>query len=403
MKNITTEQKSMKNIEIMKNITAIEKTAIGKTAIAKITAKITTTALLFFLLLFTFTTCLIAQETQEGQTGQQAKKGGWFIGFTPYLLGLSEQKSSSSITNLTPTGSTVDSGAEFKFTAVLPPDFSTAGEIAVQALEATARICETGSASTDGSNTNFDGFQFALDDGNWNGSIYPSGSFTHCQNHFAGLLADAIQAVDSVPTASPKAATAKWSGAGLQFGYEFPEGDRFSLQLHNWKGGDIEVSSQMVVYDYFLSKNLYAGVGSGTIELKALGKTQSQRGSAINLGWQYSFSPSFKLELGYLLLSAEASITKEIKETRNVVISRAEVGTQAVYLGFNYIGGAGAIGAYSSQCSTVQGVCDLLSQGIMVTSEALSSEISQAYEITETQEVTVSNPSAIYIRLTVGF
>ena len=171
------------------------------------------------------------------------------------------------------------------------------GEIAVQALEATARICETGSASTDGSNTNFEGFQFALDDGNWNGVMYPSGSFTHCQNHFAGLLASALpQAVDSVPTASPKAATAKWSGAGLQFGYEFPEGDRFSLQLHNWKGGDIEVSSQMVVYDYFLSKNLYAGVGSGTIELKALGKTQSQRGSAINLGWQYSFSPSFKLE-----------------------------------------------------------------------------------------------------------
>ena len=345
----------------MKNITAMEKTNMQKTTIAKITAKITTTALLFFLLLFTLTTNLKAQAQEGQQAGQQkeqqAKKGGWFVGFTPYLLGLSEQKSSSSITNLTPVGSTVDSGGEFKFTAVLPPDFSTAGEIAVQALEATARICETGSASTDGSNTNFDGFQFALDDGNWNGSIYPSGSFTHCQNHFAGLLADAIQAVDSVPTASPKAATAKWSGAGLQFGYEFPEGDRFSLQLHNWKGGDIEVSSQMVVYDYFLSKSFYAGVGSGTIELKALGKTQSQRGSAINLGWQYSFSPSFKLELGYLLLSAEASITKEIKETRNVVISRAEVGTQAVYLGFNYIGGDGAIGAYSSQCSTVQGVC----------------------------------------------
>ena len=364
--------------------------------------------LFFFAIIQALTTKILKAQAQEGQQAgqqkeQQAKKGGWFVGFTPYLLGLSEQKSSSSITNLTPVGSTVDSGGEFKFTAVLPPDFSTAGEIAVQALEATARICETGSASTDGSNTNFDGFQFALDDGNWNGSIYPSGSFTHCQNHFAGLLADAIQAVDSVPTASPKAATAKWSGAGLQFGYEFPEGDRFSLQLHNWKGGDIEVSSQMVVYDYFLSKSFYAGVGSGTIELKALGKTQSQRGSAINLGWQYSFSPSFKLELGYLLLSAEASITKEIKETRNVVISRAEVGTQAVYLGFNYIGGDGAIGAYSSQCSTVQGVCDLINQGIMVASDPLTREIIQVYEITETQEVTVSNPSVIYIRLTVGF
>ena len=31
MKNTTTEQKSMKNIEVMKNITAMEKTAIEKT------------------------------------------------------------------------------------------------------------------------------------------------------------------------------------------------------------------------------------------------------------------------------------------------------------------------------------------------------------------------------------
>ena len=96
----------------------------SKTATAKITAKITTTALLFFLALFTLTTNLKAQETQEGQAGQQkeqqAKKGGWFVGFTPYLLGLSEQKSSSTIVS-NPTGSTVDSGSKiFSFTAVAP-------------------------------------------------------------------------------------------------------------------------------------------------------------------------------------------------------------------------------------------------------------------------------------------
>ena len=50
----------------MKNITIMEKTAI-----AKITAKITTTALLFFLALFTLTTCLIAQES-----GQARKRVG---------------------------------------------------------------------------------------------------------------------------------------------------------------------------------------------------------------------------------------------------------------------------------------------------------------------------------------
>ena len=50
----------------MKNITTIKKTAIEKTAMQKIT----TTALLFFLALFTLTTCLIAQES--GQARKQA-------------------------------------------------------------------------------------------------------------------------------------------------------------------------------------------------------------------------------------------------------------------------------------------------------------------------------------------
>ena len=220
---------------------------------------------------------------------------------------------------------------------------------------------------------------------------------------FAGLLTSAQpQAVPFVApaNASPKAAaaTAKWSGAGLQFGYEFPKGNRFSLQLHNWKGGDSEVSSQMVIYDYFLGKSFYAGLGLGSIQLKALGETQSQTGFAVNLGWQYSFSPSFKLELGYLLLSAEASITKETKQTRNVVISRAEVEAQTVYWGFNHNG----YPTYGSWCTVSNGTC-LLERGVMVTSAPLTREISQVYEATETQEVTVSNPSAIYIRLTVGF
>ena len=375
----------------MKNITNIEKTAI-----AKITAKITTTALLLFLALFTLTTCLIAQETQEGQTGEQAKKGGWFVGVTPYLLGLSEQKSSSTVVS-NPTDSTVDSGGEFSFTAVARSDEIISGTAnngtQAHAQETAIRICETGFAATDATNTGFGHFQFS-NTINYSSANYQYNISTHCKDYFAGLLDSAPpQAVDFVaPSTSPKAATAKWSGAGLQFGYEFPEGDRFSLQLHNWKGGDSEVSSQMVVYDYFLSKNLYAGVGLGTIQLKALGETQSQRGSAINLGWQYSFSPSFKLELGYLLLSAEASVTKETKETRNIAISRTEVEAQTVYLGVDR-----SNVPYITGCSPALGPC-VLGHGVVVTSEALSSEISQVYEITETQEVTVSNPSAIYIR-----
>ena len=381
----------------MKNITIMKKTNMQKTTIGKITAKITTTALLFFLALFSLTTCLVAQES--GQT----RKQGWFVGVSPYFLGLSEQKSSSSITNLTPTGSTVDSGSKiFSFTAVAPSDAIIGNVTGSQAhaQETAVRLCETGSASTDGSNTDYGRFQFSPNNRNW-GPTFSFGTSTHCRDYFAGLLANAAtQPIDFVaPSASPKAATAKWSGAGLQFGYEFPKGDRFSLQLHNWKGGDSEVSSQMVVYDYFLSKSFYAGLGLGTIEFKALGETQSQTGPAVNLGWQYSFSPSFKLELGYLLLSAEASITKETKETRSVVISRTEVGKQTVYWGLE-----SSSPIYDTTCSLgFGGTTCTLDKGIMVTSKALSIETSQVYEVTETQEVTVSNPSVIYIRLTVGF
>ena len=60
----------------MKNITTIERIAMQKTAnIAKITAKITTTALLFFLALFTLTTNLKAQAVQDNS------KSGFFAGF----------------------------------------------------------------------------------------------------------------------------------------------------------------------------------------------------------------------------------------------------------------------------------------------------------------------------------
>ena len=61
----------------MKNITIMEKTTIQK-----VTAKITTTALLFFLALFTLTTCLIAQES-----GQQARKHGLVCGGESLFFG----------------------------------------------------------------------------------------------------------------------------------------------------------------------------------------------------------------------------------------------------------------------------------------------------------------------------
>ena len=69
MEKTTTEQKSLKKITTIDNITTI-----GKTTTKKITAKITTTALLFFLALFSLTTCLAAQ---EGQDKQESRAGLW--------------------------------------------------------------------------------------------------------------------------------------------------------------------------------------------------------------------------------------------------------------------------------------------------------------------------------------
>ena len=108
MKNTTTEQKSLKNITTIDNITII-----GKTAIKKITAKITTTALLFFLALFTLTTCLIAQESA------QERKTGWFVGVSPYFLG-AEIKTTTENTTLTErytTGTRTLDATDVTFTA----------------------------------------------------------------------------------------------------------------------------------------------------------------------------------------------------------------------------------------------------------------------------------------------
>ena len=90
MKNTTTEQKSLKNITTIENITIIEKT----TKKDNDNAKITTTALLFFLALFSLTTCLVAQESG------QARKTGWFVGVSPYFLG-AEIKTTTENTTLT--------------------------------------------------------------------------------------------------------------------------------------------------------------------------------------------------------------------------------------------------------------------------------------------------------------
>ena len=104
------------------------------------------TALLGFWHVFTLTTLKNTRRTSRTAKRTTAKKGGWFIGFTPYLLGLSEQKSSSTIVS-NPTDSTVDSGGVFSFTAVALTDMELSGTAGngsqADAQDAAERVCET--------------------------------------------------------------------------------------------------------------------------------------------------------------------------------------------------------------------------------------------------------------------
>ena len=97
-----------------------------KTTIAKITAKITATALLLFWVLFTLTTCLTAQEAEETeqqkeqQTGQQARKQGWFVGVSPFSFIGSEIKTSRTTTTVVDTAG----AATFEYEATIDSDDS---------------------------------------------------------------------------------------------------------------------------------------------------------------------------------------------------------------------------------------------------------------------------------------
>ena len=137
----------------MKNITAIERIAMQKTAIQKITAKITTTALLFFLALFTLTTNLKAQAVQDNS------KSGFFAGFV--VLDGFQVDSNKSITTSETTSYRVTGYEDDETTRI---EVTLSENITDTALRAglTALFsanCETGATSI---NSNGE-YSFALD------------------------------------------------------------------------------------------------------------------------------------------------------------------------------------------------------------------------------------------------
>ena len=350
MKNTTTEQKSMKNIEVMKNITAMEKTAFEKTTTKKITAKITTTALLFFLAFFSLTTCLVAQESG------QARKQGWFVGVSPYFLG-AEIRTTTENTTLTEryrertrtlsAGVTYDVSttdqAEGADDSGVPFYSSDYGNRAISAVE---DICKDG--NYDG--TTGDYYSRTFDVISNTMPTTTTGATDACYNHFQGLANSFYESLTGVTVDSTSSSFSTTSentplnGNGLQLGYNF-EKFRVSLNFHLWSAGENKLDSQLLLLDYFLPYGLYAGGGFGTAKLDTSIGSASKTAPALHFGYQHNFTDNFSLEAGLLWFGASFSLEKSAaapeatisdiaipeEETLNPITSSALVGGHLVF------------------------------------------------------------------------
>ena len=314
----------------MKNITTIKKTALAsklafaskiafasKTAMKKITAKITTTALLFFLLLFALTTCLVAQESG------QARKTGWFVGVSPYFLG-AEIKTTTENTTLTErytTGTRTLDATDVTFTAShvnRAEGVSSDGSWVYSsgyndmAINAVRDICEDGIYDGDANNYNAQNF-----DATSNTDLVATANtdVSACFNHFQGLAASFSPSLTGVIVDSTSLSFSTTSentpltGNGLQLGYNF-EKFRVSLNSHLWSAGENKLDSQLLLLDYFLPYGLYAGGGFGMAKLDTSIGSASKTAPALHFGYQHNFTNNFSLEAGLLWFGASFSLEK---------------------------------------------------------------------------------------------
>ena len=249
MKNITT----IERIAMQK--TAMQKTAMQKKpAIAKITAKITTTALLFFLALFTLTTNLKAQAVQDNS------KSGFFAGFV-VLDGF--QVDSTKSVSTSPTTSYRVTGYSPETTRIDATDGPDRSDIVgIRALF--SANCETGETSIDINEeyyfvaenfssfssgekptaeqiTNGDATVTALDpEGIPFRTGVREGETSHCFQYFYGDLAaertlftEYEVTPDSGTPPQVSAESDKLSGIGLQFGYR---GEKWRASFTHYTG-----------------------------------------------------------------------------------------------------------------------------------------------------------------------
>ena len=405
----------MKNIEVMKNITAMQKTAI-----AKITAKITTTALLLFLALFTLTTNLKAQES--GQT----RKQGWFVGVSPYFLG-AKIKTTTENTTLTErytegtrtldTTSELFSGelavASAEFVDSVDGAISTSDAINTFVINAVLEVCEDATYTGAGSYFHRDFHENSNTEAEEEENFGTDLSF--CRNHFQGLAASFSPSltgtfVDSTSLSfSNTSENTPLTGNGLQFGYNF-EKFRVSLNSHLWSAGENKLDSQLLLLDYFLPYGLYAGGGFGTAKLDTSIGSASKTAPALHFGYQHNFTNNFSLEAGLLWFGASFSLEKSAAAPEATISTTAipdPIVSSALVGGSVNIGGIG--GSYSFQDnrddnegSNVYSIIDnriLVTRTVTPTYSATQSG-SATNETTTPTKITheVEAPTSIFIR-----
>ena len=321
-----------------------------KTAIKKITAKITTTALLFFLALFTLTTNLKAQAVQDNS------KSGFFAGFV-YLQGFqvdsTKSVTTSEITSYRVTGYEDDETTRIDATGG-NPNWNTQTETGIRTL--ISANCKTGETSVDSNgeyyfvaeifnsfspgqkptsadiaNPNNDATVTILDPA---GLLFSTGVtdgqhiplfyllLRESSERTAFVFDDYSVSMDShqILEGAPQVSTEsdKLSGIGLQFGYR-GEKWRASFTHYTGQGGDNELTNSLIIVDYFFQEKFFVGAGLASMQL-----TNSSAGSSLStsatspvlqVGYTEKLASNLQLSIGVLQYSSGLSLSHSLSHS----------------------------------------------------------------------------------------
>ena len=306
----------------------------SKTAIAKTTAKITTTALLFFLALFTLTTNLKAQAVQDNS------KSGFFAGFV--VLDGFQVDSTKSVTTSETTSYRVTGYEDDETTRIDATGGNLFWDDALQTGVKTliSANCKTGETSVDSNGeyylagNNFSSFdpgkkptaeQIANGDATVTQGAFHTGAAdgetSHCFQYFYGNLAAERTPLfsagyevtaDSGTPPQVSAESDKLSGIGLQFGYR-GEKWRASFTHYTGTGGDHELTNSLVIVDYFFSGEFFVGAGIASMQLtnNSFGSSTSASATSpvLQVGYTENLTSNLQLSIGVLQYSSGLSLS----------------------------------------------------------------------------------------------